>query len=199
MKFDSKRYDTLKTDAMKSRVNADLFDWRARRLIAAAILAGAPLGKYNDGEDGSIYFLGAFEVADDILDELGNYDLEFTPATAESDGRRDLIVTDAIRKDLQDFLADNQRVEAEEEVQAKAAPKYEMPPFNPYPQIKTAAGLIYLASVEQREEICRAFVCKYGIPPEECEQVYTPDPLTGFYCWSVRRKSTGPADTKREG
>jgi hypothetical protein len=40
----------------------------------------------------------------------------------------------------------------------------------------------------QRDEILKAFIAKYGLPPEECEQVLYQDPVNGNYHWYIRKR-----------
>lgn len=54
---------------------------------------------------------------------------------------------------------------------------------------------IKMEIIEQREEILRAFIAKYGWQPEECEQVLDmSDYANGVIRWSVRKK--GESDVR---
>jgi hypothetical protein len=55
--------------------------------------------------------------------------------------------------------------------------------------LKESIEKIKFEIIEQREEILRAFIAKYGWQPEDCEQVLDmSDYASGTIRWSVRKK-----------
>jgi hypothetical protein len=61
--------------------------------------------------------------------------------------------------------------------------------MSPRDDLDIALDKIKLEIIEQREEIIRAFVAKYGLEPEECEQVLDfSDYANHIIHWSVKKK-----------
>jgi hypothetical protein len=55
--------------------------------------------------------------------------------------------------------------------------------------LKEAINRIKIEIMDNREEILRAFIAKYGWQPEDCEQVLDmSDYASGVIRWSVRKK-----------
>jgi hypothetical protein len=64
--------------------------------------------------------------------------------------------------------------------------------------LKEAVNRIKTEIMDNREEILRAFISKYGWQPEECEQVLDmSDYASGVIRWSVRKKGGGNGKVDR--